>query len=43
MSTIGNGKPPIPASCTPQTPIRRVAQLMIDNDCGQIRWWTPTA
>jgi len=25
-----------PASCTPETPLREVAQLMIDNDCGEI-------
>ena len=25
-----------PASCTADTPLRRVAQLMIDHDCGQI-------
>ncbi len=36
MSTIGSLMTANPASCTPQTPIRQVAQLMIDNDCGQI-------
>ena len=36
MSTIGTLMTANPASCTPQTPIRQVAQLMIDNDCGQI-------
>ncbi|MFD0738376.1 CBS domain-containing protein [Lysobacter koreensis] len=25
-----------PAYCAPQTPLREVAQMMIDNDCGQI-------
>ena len=25
-----------PACCTPQTPLRDVAQMMIQNDCGQI-------
>src|SRR4051812_11379221 len=25
-----------PASCTPETPLREVAQLMVQNDCGSI-------
>lgn len=25
-----------PAYCAPQTPLREVARMMIDNDCGQI-------
>ena len=25
-----------PACCTPSTPLREVAKLMLDNDCGQI-------
>jgi CBS domain-containing protein len=25
-----------PASCTPETPLQKVAQLMIENDCGEI-------
>lgn len=36
MSAIGTLMTANPASCNPQTPIRQVAQLMIDNDCGQI-------
>ena len=36
MSAIGNVMTANPASCSPETPIRQVAQLMIDNDCGQI-------
>jgi len=36
MSAIGNLMTANPASCSPETPIRHVAQLMIDNDCGQI-------
>lgn len=27
---------PNPASCTPETPIRDVARLMLENDCGEI-------
>ena len=27
---------PDPVFCTPQTPLRRVAQLMVENDCGVI-------
>lgn len=27
---------PNPACCTPDTPLREVARLMVDNDCGQI-------
>ena len=27
---------PNPACCTVDTPIRQVAQLMVDNDCGEI-------
>jgi CBS domain-containing protein len=29
-----------PASCTAETPLREVARLMIENDCGQIPWST---
>lgn len=36
MSAIGSLMTANPASCSPETPIRHVAQLMIDNDCGQI-------
>lgn len=36
MSAIGTVMTANPASCSPETPIRQVAQLMIDNDCGQI-------
>jgi CBS domain-containing protein len=36
MSAIGKLMTANPASCSPETPIRQVAQLMIDNDCGQI-------
>ena len=36
MSDIGTLMTANPASCSPETPIRHVAQLMIDNDCGQI-------
>jgi CBS domain-containing protein len=27
---------PMPASCTPQTPLEKVARLMVDYDCGEI-------
>ena len=27
---------PEPASCTPETPLQKVAQLMVENDCGEI-------
>lgn len=27
---------PTPASCTPQTPLEKVAKLMVDYDCGEI-------
>lgn len=36
MSAIESVMTANPASCTADTPIRQVAQLMIDNDCGQI-------
>ncbi|GAA5008027.1 CBS domain-containing protein [Pseudoluteimonas lycopersici] len=36
MSTVDSLMTANPASCSPETPIRHVAQLMIDNDCGQI-------
>jgi len=36
MSAIESVMTANPASCTTATPIREVAQLMIDNDCGQI-------
>ncbi|MFT3898589.1 MAG: CBS domain-containing protein [Thermomonas sp.] len=36
MSAIDSVMTANPASCTADTPIRQVAQLMIDNDCGQI-------
>jgi len=25
-----------PASCTPETPLQKVAQMMVENDCGEI-------
>ena len=36
MSAIESVMTANPAACTPDTPIRQVAQLMIDHDCGQI-------
>lgn len=27
---------PDPVSCAPETPLRRIAQLMVENDCGVI-------
>ncbi len=36
MSAIGTVMTANPASCRADAPIAQVAQLMIDNDCGQI-------
>ena len=36
MSDIASVMTANPATCRPETPIRQVAQLMIDHDCGQI-------
>ena len=36
MSTVSSVMTSNPACCTAQTPLRDVARMMIDNDCGQI-------
>ena len=36
MATVSSVMTANPASCTAQTPLRDVARMMIDNDCGQI-------
>jgi CBS domain-containing protein len=36
MATVSTVMTSNPACCTAQTPLREVARLMVDNDCGQI-------
>jgi CBS domain-containing protein len=36
MATVSSVMTSNPACCTAQTPLRDVARLMVDNDCGQI-------
>lgn len=36
MNAISSLMTPNPATCTPDTPLREVAQLMARNDCGEI-------
>ena len=36
MANVTSGMTANPAGCTTDTPLREVARLMIDNDCGQI-------
>lgn len=36
MSRVTSVMTANPASCSPQTPLRDVAQMMIQNDCGEI-------
>lgn len=36
MANVSSVMTANPACCTPQTPLRDVARMMIDNDCGQI-------
>ena len=36
MSNVTSVMTSNPACCTAQTPLRDVARMMIDNDCGQI-------
>ena len=36
MPTVSSVMTPNPACCKVDTPIREIAQLMLDNDCGQI-------
>lgn len=36
MASLSSVMTPNPAVCTPETPIREVAQMMSRNDCGEI-------
>ncbi len=36
MANVSSVMTPDPASCRTDTPVRQVAQMMIDHDCGQI-------
>jgi len=36
MPTVSSVMTPNPASCKVDTPVREIARLMLDNDCGQI-------
>ena len=36
LTTAGEVMTPHPSCCTPQTPLERVAQLMVLQDCGEI-------
>ena len=36
MASVSTVMTSNPACCTAQTPLRDVARMMIDNDCGQI-------